>query len=159
METTWLIAVPERQDPVTPRLRPCDNLATAFRQYQALGISVDRHPLDFTEAAATTLARDLARVPHGALVTVVGTVVTRRQVSARSPRGKAAMSFATLEDRTGLIEFVWFPDVHRAYGHLLDMGVPLRLQGMVDLHFGQPSFVAQAVVNIEWAFTAVRRNT
>ena len=141
--TTWLIPIPERQDPAVPRLRRVEDRATAFRRYQALGISADRHPLDFTEAEATTLARDLAGVPHGALVTVVGTVVTRRQVSARNPDGKAVMSFVTLEDRTGLIESVWFPEAYRAYGHLLDRGVPLQVQGMVDLHFGQASFVAQ----------------
>ena len=46
------------------------------------------------------------------------------------------MSFVTLEDETGLIETVWFPEVYRTYGELLARGQALRVEGKLQESFG-----------------------
>ena len=145
---TWLFEVPERKDPEVPTLPEPDSEVEGYRRFRALGVSVDKHPLEFEPAEHVTLARDLTTVPSGTLITVNGIVVTRRQVTAKNDKGKSAMSFVTLEDRTGLIESVWFPAAYRTYGSLLDQGVPLRLKGFVEFHFGFPSITVREVETV-----------
>lgn len=54
------------------------------------------------------------------------------------------MAFVTLEDETGLVETVWFPQAYRAYGPLLDQHLPLRLHGIVEINHGVPSLTVQS---------------
>jgi DNA polymerase-3 subunit alpha/error-prone DNA polymerase len=46
------------------------------------------------------------------------------------------MAFVTLEDETGLVESVWFPDAYRRYGPLLERDQPLTLCGRISEEFG-----------------------
>ena len=148
--TTWLFPHPEWIDPQPPAFPLPDARREEFRRFRYLGICPERHPVEFCRRPDDLRAKDLASVPTGALVAITGIVVTRRQLSAGSKR--KPMAFVTLEDETGLIESVWFPPAYQTYGTLLDQVCPLRLQGFVDLHFGQPSFVVQVVEALGWEF-------
>jgi DNA polymerase III alpha subunit len=55
----------------------------------------------------------LARLPHGARVTTAGTVICRMRPPTKSG---VTVVFITLEDETGLIDTVLFPNVYDQYG-------------------------------------------
>jgi error-prone DNA polymerase len=92
-----------------------DNL---LEDYAALGLTLNRHPIQLLEDAGTlgdyTPASELKMLAHKSLVTVVG-VVTGRQ----SPGTASGVTFITLEDHTGNSNVVvWLATAraqHRAY--------------------------------------------
>jgi DNA-directed DNA polymerase III PolC len=107
-------------------------------EFEVLGLSATAHPLEFFEErlreAGVVPARDLpGRVGHR--VVAAGWLVTTRRV--RTARGEL-MRFLTLEDRTGTLEAVLFPDTYRRFGHLLRGAGPYLLEGrMEDTHGAQ----------------------
>ena len=74
------------------------------------------------------MARDLAE-HRGESVTVGGWLVTTRRVPTK--RG-GFMRFLTIEDRSGTVEAVLFPDVYRRFGHLIRGYGPYLLRGRVE---------------------------
>lgn len=46
------------------------------------------------------------------------------------------MAFTTLDDETGIIECVLFPQAFQAAGATLDAGTPVRVYGQVQVDFG-----------------------
>ena len=41
-----------------------------------------------------------------------------------------------MEDETGLVETVWFPQAYRTSGAALDHGLPVRIHGRIQREFG-----------------------
>ena len=56
-------------------------------------------------------------------------MTTTRRIRTKSGE---FMRFMTIEDRTGTVEAVIFPDAYRRYGHLLRGHGPYLLKGRVD---------------------------
>src|SRR5262249_13111590 len=89
--------------------------------------------------------QSLARLPNGTRVRTAGTVVCRMRPPTRSG---ATVVFITLEDETGLIDTVLFPDVYDQYGvaafasNLLVIEGKLQRQGARDLNL-----IAEKVIN------------
>lgn len=105
-------------------------------EFEVLGLSATGHPLEFfaawlTEKGAVP-ARDLP-AHAGGIASAGGWLVTTRRV--RTERGEF-MRFLTIEDRTGTIEAVLFPDVYRRFGHLLRGYGPFLLRGKIEDHHG-----------------------
>ncbi len=118
-----------------------------------LGLTPSRHPVEAREGrrAATEEAKgsERALVACGALkerlggrVDVLGVVSAARRI--RTERGEP-MLFLTIEDSTGLVEAVVFPEAYRRmtvdpYG-----GEPLLVTGTVEDHYGALTLVVQDV--------------
>ncbi len=101
-------------------------------EFEVLGLSATAHPLEFFEEWLREKgAVPAAEVPRriGEIISVGGWLVTTRRV--RTNRG-GFMRFITLEDRTGTIEAVLFPDVYRRFGHLLRGYGPYLFKGQVE---------------------------
>jgi DNA polymerase-3 subunit alpha/error-prone DNA polymerase len=101
-------------------------------EFEVLGLSATGHPLEFftqwlDEQGAVPAASLPARA--GEVASVGGWLVTTRRV--RTKRGEF-MRFVTLEDRTGTVEAVLFPDVYRRFGHLLRGYGPYLFRGRVE---------------------------
>ncbi len=137
----------DEQDPPLPALRDQTPLQQRQRRFAALGLVPEAHPLSLWPLPRRTLTcRDITAALAGRRVVVVAWCITRKQVSAtylRDAEGRTleqprfeAMSFVTLEDETGLLETVWFPDAYRRHGLLLERREPLRVGGLVAVEHG-----------------------
>jgi DNA polymerase III alpha subunit len=86
-------------------------------EVEVLGLSPTVHPtVLFREQLAPYRPRPvkaLARLPNGARVTTAGTVICRMRPPTKSG---LTVVFITLEDETGLIDTVLFPNVYDQYG-------------------------------------------
>jgi len=105
-------------------------------EVETLGFLLSIHPLDRFEKALRGMnyvqAQDLSKWV-GKRVTTIGWLVTGKTVRTRDG---AAMKFVTFEDRTGLYETVFFPEVYNRYCHLLSALRPYILKGKVEKDFG-----------------------
>lgn len=97
-------------------------------QQTLLGVSLDAHPLELvdTHGAISTLE---AIAQTGRRVTVAGI----RQSSRRSRTAKGeSMMFLTLEDLTGTLDVILFPDAYRHAKSLLTGYIPLLITGTIE---------------------------
>lgn len=133
----WLFPAPQWVDEPVPSMRRLSDRDEALLRFEALRICVDHHPILFVERPTAILVKDIAHVDHGGFVVFAGTMVTSRRVAAVSAKGeRRPMAFATIEDETGVIETVWFPEAYRRCGSLMEDGGVLLLRGIVQIEFG-----------------------
>jgi DNA polymerase III subunit alpha len=122
----------------------------AMAQQELLGINLEAHPLEMmaskiAAAGAFTTLEAVERV--GKRVTVAGV----RQTSHRSQTSKGeAMMFLTLEDLSGTLDVILFPDVYRQSKSALNSAIPILVSGMmeIDKGRGEPYLRAEKVVRI-----------
>jgi DNA polymerase-3 subunit alpha len=120
-------------------------------QMEILGASLDAHPLELVAgkiaaAGAVTILEAVERV--GRRVTVAG----MRQTSHRSRTAKGeAMLFLTLEDLTGTLDAILFPDAYRVAKSLVGSSAPLLLTGVMemDIERGEPFLRVEKVRLVE----------
>ncbi|GER79171.1 MAG: hypothetical protein DPW21_00425 [Anaerolineae bacterium] len=109
-------------------------------QMEILGASLDAHPLELvsgkiTAASAITILEAAQLV--GRRVIVAGV----RQTSHRSRTAKGdPMMFLTIEDLTGTLDTILFPDAYRAAKSLVSSSAPLFITGVMemDVERGEP---------------------
>lgn len=98
----------------------------------SLGFCVTAHPLTpflhWAERNGITLSKDLHK-QEGKKVSLFGQVITYKKLATK--KSLEGMAFATLEDPTGLIELVFFPQSYSSFGALITQGFPLRIEGIV----------------------------
>ncbi len=113
-------------------LPPYNLVQRVIMELEMLKFAVSAHPLNLF----TDIESDSSIVPSGELekyrdrqVKVAGWLVTSRRISVKKG---GYMKFVTLEDKTGLIECVLFPEVYRACGGLLKGHGPFIVIGKVQ---------------------------
>ncbi|HMN00528.1 MAG TPA: DNA polymerase III subunit alpha [Anaerolineales bacterium] len=119
-------------------------------QMELLGASLDAHPLELVAekikaAGAISILDAVERV--GRRVTVAGV----RQTSHRSRTAKGeSMLFLTLEDLTGTIDAILFPDAYRAAKNLVSSSAPLLVTGVMemDVERGEPYLRVEKVLAV-----------
>lgn len=102
-------------------------------QKQLLGISLEVHPLEMvaeqiTQSGAISTAEAAAK--YGQPVVVAGIRQTSRRT--RTARGET-MLFLTLEDLTGILDLIIFPDVYQRNRILLHSDSPLLISGVIEI--------------------------
>jgi DNA polymerase-3 subunit alpha len=121
-----------------------------------LGFYVSQHPLDqYRETLATFRNATLAEVAELAenMEVVVGVMVSRVQVR-RTKRGQTAgerMASLGLEDHTGKIEAVAFPEAFAKLEPLLREDTILFVRAKVDRRREEPSLVVSHAIPLEEA--------
>jgi DNA polymerase III subunit alpha len=120
-------------------------------QQELLGISLEAHPLELVAekarvAGAITTIEAVERV--GQRVTVAG--IRQSGHSSRTARGESMM-FLTLEDLSGMLDVVLFPDTYRKSKEAVHSSAPLLVTGMVetDASRGEPLLRAEKAVRLE----------
>jgi error-prone DNA polymerase len=120
----------------SPSSSPYTERLKRKHEVETLGFLLSIHPLDRYEKTLRGIdyvqAKDLSMLV-GKRVTTIGWLVTGKTVRTRDG---AAMKFVTFEDRTGLYETVFFPEVYNQYCHLLSALRPYVLKGKVEKDFG-----------------------
>jgi len=120
-------------------------------QMELLGASLDAHPLELAAtkiaaSGAVTILEAVERV--GRRVTVAGV----RQTSHRSRTAKGdPMLFLTLEDLSGTLDAILFPDAYRNAKSLMGSSAPLFVTGVMemDVERGEPFMRVEKVELIE----------
>ncbi len=102
--------------------------------YNAVGLSLRRHPLSFAreglDAKRVRRASDLADAsltPAGSHITVAGLVLVRQRPSTAS-----GIVFITLEDETGVANLIVRPNIYEKYRRVARHGTTLVASGKVE---------------------------
>jgi DNA polymerase-3 subunit alpha len=108
--------------------------ATRLRhEKEALGFYITGHPLERVQESLSRLSitpiQALSEVQDGAEVTIVGLILSRKMTTTR--RGDR-MAYARLEDLTGTIEAIIFPELFKSAGTLLESDQPVIVTGTLD---------------------------
>ncbi len=119
-------------------------------QQELLGVSLEAHPLELVAEkvrAAGAISTVEAAARLGQSVTVAGL----RQSGHRSRTAKGeAMMFLTLEDLSGMLDVVLFPDAYRRARQVIHSSAPLLVTGVMemDTNRGEPFLRAEKVVRL-----------
>ena len=119
-------------------------------QVELLGMSLEAHPLELVAdkiASSGSISIADAAGKVGKRVTVAGI----RQTSHRSRTAKGEpMLFLTLEDLTGTLDAIAFPDVYRTAKDLLNSISPILVTGMMEMDTsrGEPYLRAERVMKL-----------
>jgi DNA polymerase III subunit alpha len=119
-------------------------------QQELLGISLDAHPLEMvinqiTTAHALSTLEAVERI--GQRVTVAGV----RQTSHRSRTAKGeSMLFLTLEDLSGMLDVVFFPNAYRQAKDTVSSHKPFLVTGIMemDVSKGEPLLRAERAIGL-----------
>jgi error-prone DNA polymerase len=102
--------------------------------YRTLGLSVEGHPMEFVRAAlrdrGVLSAAEVRECPADTEVAVAGLAITRQR-----PSTAKGIMFITLEDETGLANFVVMPDTQARFRDALMANVSI-LRGVVESESG-----------------------
>ena len=105
-----------------------DNL---IEDYQSIGVSLLRHPVQLLMAADKlprfTLANDLINKPHKSVVTVIGCVTGRQ-----APGTASGVTFITLEDHTGNTNVIVWQAPARAQKQAYLKSTVLQVNGILE---------------------------
>ena len=106
-------------------------------QQELLGISLEAHPLELlseqiARSGAITTAEAVERV--GQRVTIAGVRQTSQR--SRTARGEMMM-FLTIEDLSGMLDVIIFPDVYQRAKNIASSNSPMLITGLVEMENGQ----------------------
>jgi DNA-directed DNA polymerase III PolC len=128
--------------PAVPGLRDFGGELRLEMEGRHLGLTPSGHPVTGRAGKKGRVACSELREHLGREVEIVGAVSARRRI--RTGNGEP-MLFLTMEDETGLVEAVVFPDAYRRMTVDLDDSEPLRVTGKVEDHYGALTLVADRV--------------
>ncbi|MBK8619875.1 MAG: DNA polymerase III subunit alpha [Anaerolineales bacterium] len=120
-------------------------------QLELLGVSLEAHPL---ELVADQVSKSIsipivdAAGKLGQRVTIAGI----RQTSHRSRTAKGdSMLFLTIEDLTGTLDAIAFPDVYRVAKNILSSNSPMFLTGLMEMDTsrGEPYLRVEKVAQMK----------
>jgi error-prone DNA polymerase len=122
---------PRRRGKRLPRMSRFERV---LADYRTLGLSAEGHPMEFVREALRSRgvlsAEEVRKCSAGTEVAVAGLAITRQR-----PGTAKGIMFITLEDETGLANFVVMPDVQARYRDALMAHVPI-LKGVVESESG-----------------------
>ena len=123
-----------RPSPTMPDLPEWDRLQLLATEKETLGFYITGHPLaehrGLLAKYGTTPAEELLTLQDKATVRVGAIVTAVKEISTKSGD---RMAFVTLEDLTGSVEAVVFPDVYRSGMLHLAKDSAVLVKGQVDL--------------------------
>lgn len=117
---------------------------------ETLGLYISGHPLDkyrnILEDFVSCYAMDISGVAEQTEVTLGGIISAVKKISTR--KGDP-MAFVTLEDPTGSVETVVFPDTYAKSGYILEIDTPVLLRGRVSGSGDEAKVIAQELCTLE----------
>jgi DNA polymerase-3 subunit alpha len=133
-----------------PQLEEWNEKEKLQREKEALGFYITGHPLDSVknevERFATCAIQDLSNLVDKTPVKIAG-VIENLKIK-RTKRGEK-MALLTLEDQTGSIEVIVFPDVFNLYSPFLKSDEPLLVSGTAEVDDSNVKIVSHEITPIE----------
>ena len=107
------------------------------KEYELLGYYLTKHPLDnyTSKLASVDKIGDLAEYPSGRSVNVCGIIIECKVIQTKAGKN---MAFLNLEDLTGRIEIVIFPNTYEKVKHLLITNALIEISGKVEVEESEP---------------------
>jgi len=102
------------------------------KEYELLGYYLTKHPLDnyTSKLASVDKIGDLAEYPSGRSVNVCGIIIECKVIQTKAGKN---MAFLNLEDLTGRLEVVIFPNTYEKVKHLLITNALIEISGKVEV--------------------------
>jgi DNA polymerase-3 subunit alpha len=148
-------ALVESRIPERPEWPAPDRLAA---EKEILGFYVTGHPLtEHSETLArfsTARVEDLREAQRGSTLRIGG--ILSGLTTAKTRRG-AIMARAALEDLSGRLDVVFFPEIFDRRAALLRDGGPLFVEGTLQAESERPELIAKEVVTLEEAYQQCTR--
>lgn len=103
------------------------------KEHELLGFYVSSHPLDTIGNQAKNLCsiEDLKEMQQGTFISVAAVIVNMKEITTSKTKKK--MAFLVLEDKNGTIEATAFPNTYEKYKELFMEGVPLKVDGKIEI--------------------------
>ncbi|MBN2033257.1 MAG: DNA polymerase III subunit alpha, partial [Deltaproteobacteria bacterium] len=120
------------------------------REKESLGFYITRHPLDRYKVEqqrfTTSLIQDLTNTNDKTTVKVAGVIET---LKIKKTKKGDRMAVLTLEDQTGSIEVVVFPETFNRYSPLLKSDEPLLVTGTAEVDESAVKIISQEIKTLE----------
>jgi DNA polymerase-3 subunit alpha len=104
-------------------------------EHSLLGFFITGHPLDtFNQSWITrsmNTIEDIKHADNNTRITTAVVITQKKEITTRKKKQK--MAFVRIEDLTGTIEAVIFPHIYSNYSHLLVEGIPIRIDGLINV--------------------------
>jgi len=137
---------PQTGTATLPRVEPADNRTILAWEKELLGLYLSSHPLMEIFAEGTprgfTQIVDIQHRNVGEKIQLVGMITTARRITTKTNRTMAVLE---VEDLTGSIEIVAFPDAYEANGSKLEPDAILAFTAKIDERGEQRQLIMEAV--------------
>ena len=137
-----------------PETEEWDEQEKLRREKDALGFYITGHPLlkfgKEIEKFVSCTIQDLPGIPDKTIVRLAG--IVGKLTLKRTKRGDR-MGIISLEDMTGSVEVIFFPDTFNQFAHLLSSEEPILVTGTVEHTDDAKTFkvIGQKVITLEHA--------
>jgi DNA polymerase-3 subunit alpha len=123
----------EHKDPDLPEVQEWKENQLLAYEKESMGFYISGHPLAAFQADiaryATATTERLEQIPDGKEVTICGIIAGLKQKITKKGEKMAIMN---LEDLSGTVEVIVFPDLYRSAQNLLLTDTPLIVAGQLD---------------------------
>ncbi|MFY9268161.1 MAG: DNA polymerase III subunit alpha [Candidatus Manganitrophaceae bacterium] len=120
-------------DAPLPEIPEWDDAQISKLEKEAVGFYITRHPLtpfiEIMKKRSATATEDLAAIEEDREVRICGVVVQEKVATTK--RGDR-MAYLRVEDLTGSVEVIVFPDLYQSSAPLFQQDIPLMINGMLD---------------------------
>ncbi len=142
------------------KLEPWTRALTLAFEKEVLGFYLTDHPLRGLESVGRvwggqTIAK-LADVEPKSKTHILGLVSTYREIITKKG---TRMAFGRLEDMTGGLELVVFPDTFAQYERVFKSDAPILVSGTVEKEEGAVKLIAEQMRSAEDLFKQIKRVT
>ncbi|RKZ30896.1 DNA polymerase III subunit alpha [bacterium] len=120
--------------PEPPQVEPWTRQKTLSREKEALGLYLSGHPLsryeDEIEAFVGQKIADIDSLGSGVQVTVAGMLTSLEKTMTKQ---KKPMAYGVIEDLSGSIKVVFFPETYAEYSELLEKNALYLVRGSYNI--------------------------
>jgi DNA polymerase-3 subunit alpha len=120
-------------DPPLPDIPEWEDAQISKLEKEAVGFYITRHPLtpfiELMKKRSATPTEELAAIEEEREVRICGVVVQEKVATTK--RGDR-MAYLRVEDLTGSVEVIVFPDLYQTSAPLFQQDIPLLINGMLD---------------------------
>ncbi|MFQ5597827.1 MAG: DNA polymerase III subunit alpha [Nitrospiria bacterium] len=120
-------------DPSIPNIPEWDSTRIARYEKEALGFYISHHPLagfnDIIKNGSITQTDALASIDENREIRICGVIIQKKVNLTK--RGKR-MAYLRVEDLSGSVEVIVFPDQYETSTALLEQDIPLLIAGTLD---------------------------
>ncbi|MEW6378043.1 MAG: DNA polymerase III subunit alpha [bacterium] len=110
------------------------------------GHPLNRYALDLQSHTSHT-TQDIPSLPAKQAVRIGGLLKLEREIVTHK-KGER-MAFALLEDISGTVEIVLFPDVYKSAAEFVNQDIPVLIKGQVDIKGEKAAVAADEVVSLD----------
>lgn len=142
------------------RMEPWTRALTLANEKEVLGFYLTDHPLRGLELVGKVWGaqpvENLGKVEHKGKAHVLGLVASLREIITKKG---TRMAFARLEDTSGGLEMIVFPDTFAASERVLKSDAPILVSGTIEKEEGNVKIIAEQMRAADELFKQIKKVT